>query len=111
MQQLDRYLFREFAQATFAALVVLLMVSLGGVFADVLGDIARGRVPLRSVFRSSVRWYRLAPITLVASSSISSCNATRTASWIRFTPSPVRNASSSSDRADWDKAIGVDPLW
>lgn len=45
MQLLDRYLFREFAQATFAALVILLMVSLGGVFADVLGDIARGRVP------------------------------------------------------------------
>lgn len=45
MLQLDRYLFREFAQATFAALVILLMVSLGGVFADVLGDIARGRVP------------------------------------------------------------------
>jgi lipopolysaccharide export system permease protein len=45
MQLIDRYLFREFAQATFAALVVLLMVSLGGVFADVLGDIARGRVP------------------------------------------------------------------
>jgi lipopolysaccharide export system permease protein len=45
MQRLDRYLFREFAQATFAALVVLLMVSLGGVFADVLSDIARGRVP------------------------------------------------------------------
>lgn len=45
MKQLDRYLFREFAQATFAALVVLVMVSFGGVFADVLGDIARGRVP------------------------------------------------------------------
>ncbi len=45
MPLLDRYLFREFAQATFAALVVLLMVSLGGVFADVLSDIARGRVP------------------------------------------------------------------
>ena len=45
MPQLDRYLFREFAQATFATLVVLLMVSLGGVFADVLSDIARGRVP------------------------------------------------------------------
>jgi len=45
MPQLDRYLLREFAQATFAALVVLFMVSLGGVFADVLGDIARGRVP------------------------------------------------------------------
>ncbi len=42
---LDSYLFREFAQATFATLVVLMIVSLGGVFADVLGDIARGRVP------------------------------------------------------------------
>ncbi len=45
MPKLDRYLFREFAQATFAALVVLMIVSLGGVFADVLSDIARGRVP------------------------------------------------------------------
>ena len=45
MPKLDSYLFREFAQSTFAALVVLLIVSLGGVFADVLSDIARGRVP------------------------------------------------------------------
>ena len=45
MPKLDQYLFREFAQSTFAALVVLLIVSLGGVFADVLSDIARGRVP------------------------------------------------------------------
>ncbi|TDK19434.1 LPS export ABC transporter permease LptF [Luteimonas aestuarii] len=45
MPKLDSYLFREFAQATFAALVVLMVVSLGGVFADVLSDIARGRVP------------------------------------------------------------------
>ena len=45
MPTLDRYLLREFSQAIFAALVVLMMVSLGGVFADVLGDIARGRVP------------------------------------------------------------------
>lgn len=44
-KKLDSWLFREFAQATFAALVVLMIVSLGGVFADVLGDIARGRVP------------------------------------------------------------------
>jgi len=44
-KKLDAYLFREFAQATFATLVVLMIVSLGGVFADVLGDIARGRVP------------------------------------------------------------------
>ena len=45
MPQLDRYLLREFGQATFAALVVLLMVSLGGLFANVLAQIASGRVP------------------------------------------------------------------
>src|SRR3546814_298265 len=45
LKKLDSYLFREFAQSTFATLVVLMIVSLGGVFADVLGDIARGRVP------------------------------------------------------------------
>jgi len=45
MPKLDRYVVRELAQATFAALVILLMVSLGGVFADVLSKIASGRVP------------------------------------------------------------------
>lgn len=45
MAQLDRYLLREFAQATFAALVVLMMVSLGALFANVLSQIAAGRVP------------------------------------------------------------------
>ena len=45
MPQLDRYLLREFIQATFATLVVLLMVSLGGIFAGVLGQIASGKVP------------------------------------------------------------------
>jgi lipopolysaccharide export system permease protein len=45
MPLLDRYLLREFGQATFAALVVLLMVSLGGLFANVLAQIASGRVP------------------------------------------------------------------
>ncbi|TWT21222.1 LPS export ABC transporter permease LptF [Luteimonas marina] len=45
MPKLDSYLFREFAQTTFAALVVLMIVSLGAVFADVLSDIVRGRVP------------------------------------------------------------------
>jgi lipopolysaccharide export system permease protein len=45
MLKLDRYLLRELAQATFAALIVLSVVSLGGVFTDVLSDIARGRVP------------------------------------------------------------------
>ncbi|MEP6633638.1 MAG: LPS export ABC transporter permease LptF [Luteimonas sp.] len=45
MPKLDSYLFREFTQSTFAALVVLMVVSLGGVFADVLSEIARGRIP------------------------------------------------------------------
>ncbi len=45
MPKLDDYVFREFAQTTFAALVVLMIVSFSGVFADVLSDIARGQVP------------------------------------------------------------------
>lgn len=45
MPKLDSYLFREFAQSVFAALIVLLIVSIGGAFTDVLGSIARGRVP------------------------------------------------------------------
>ncbi|MGH8079050.1 MAG: LPS export ABC transporter permease LptF, partial [Lysobacter sp.] len=35
----------EFAQAIFATLVVLLIVSVGGAFTDVLEDIAKGKVP------------------------------------------------------------------
>ncbi|TXH72397.1 MAG: LPS export ABC transporter permease LptF [Lysobacteraceae bacterium] len=45
MLKLDRYLFREFAQSTFAVLTVLLIVLVGGAFADVLQDVARGKVP------------------------------------------------------------------
>lgn len=45
MQTLDRYLVREFTQAIFATLVVLLIVMVGGAFVDVLGDITRGRLP------------------------------------------------------------------
>lgn len=45
MPRLDRYLLSEFVQSTFAALVVLLVVSVGGVMADVLRDIASGRMP------------------------------------------------------------------
>jgi lipopolysaccharide export system permease protein len=45
MLKLDRYLFREFAQSTFAVLVVLLIVLLGGAFADVLKDVAEGDIP------------------------------------------------------------------
>lgn len=46
MPKLDRYLLSEFAQSIFAALVVLLIVSFGGAFADVLKDVADGRVPV-----------------------------------------------------------------
>ncbi|MBV2209749.1 MAG: LPS export ABC transporter permease LptF [Thermomonas sp.] len=45
MPKLDRYLSMEFARAVFAALVVLGMVSLGGVFADLVGEMARGSLP------------------------------------------------------------------
>ena len=45
MPKLDSYLFREFAQSVLAALIILLIVSIGGAFTDVLSNIARGRVP------------------------------------------------------------------
>lgn len=45
MPKLDRYLFREFAQSFLATLIVLMVVSLGGVMADLLGNIADGRLP------------------------------------------------------------------
>ncbi|GAA5070709.1 LPS export ABC transporter permease LptF [Lysobacter panacisoli] len=45
MPKLDRYLISEFALAILATLVVLLIVTVGGAFTDVLQDIARGRVP------------------------------------------------------------------
>ena len=44
MPTLDRYLFREFTQSFLATLIVLLVVSLGGVMADLLGNIADGRL-------------------------------------------------------------------
>ena len=45
MPKLDRYLAAEFARAIVASLVILGMVSLGGVFADLVGEMARGKVP------------------------------------------------------------------
>jgi len=46
MPKLDRYLFGEFLQATFAAGVILMIVAFGGVFTKVLGDMAAGKVPV-----------------------------------------------------------------
>lgn len=45
MPKLDRYLSAEIARSVIAALVVLGMVSLGGLFADLLGEMAGGKVP------------------------------------------------------------------
>lgn len=47
MPKLDRYLFREFTQSFLATLIILLMVSVGGVMADILGKVADGKVPAR----------------------------------------------------------------
>jgi hypothetical protein len=69
----------------------------------------RSRAPLRSVTRESPRSYLAAPVRSVASASISSCITIRTDSRIRSTPSPVRNASSSSETADAEFAISGFP--
>ena len=45
MPKLDRYLSSEIARSVFAALVVLGMVSFTGLFADLLGEMASGKVP------------------------------------------------------------------
>jgi len=40
MSKLDRYLLRDFVQSFLATLIVLLVVSVGGVLVDILGNIA-----------------------------------------------------------------------
>lgn len=45
IRRIDRYVWRELAGAFVAATLVLLMVSFSGLFADLLGKIARGKVP------------------------------------------------------------------
>lgn len=47
MPKLDRYLMGDFLQSFLATLIVLLVVSLGGVLVDVLGEIADGGLPAR----------------------------------------------------------------
>ncbi len=45
MAKLDRYLLSDFLQSFLATLIVLLVVSVGGVLVDILGRIADGRMP------------------------------------------------------------------
>ncbi|HEY0334171.1 MAG TPA: LPS export ABC transporter permease LptF [Stenotrophomonas sp.] len=47
MPKLDRYLLRDFLQSFLATLIVLLVVSVGAVLVDILGNIADGRIPAR----------------------------------------------------------------
>ena len=47
MPKLDRYLLRDFTQSFLATLIVLLVVGVGGVLVDILGNIADGRIPAR----------------------------------------------------------------
>ena len=48
---LDRYIFREVAQTWAAVTVVLLFILLTNQFAQVLGDVAKGRLPKDAVFQ------------------------------------------------------------
>ncbi|WP_017911112.1 LPS export ABC transporter permease LptF [Xanthomonas sp. SHU 199] len=50
MPKLDRYLLRDFVQSFSATLIVLLVVSVGGVLVDILGNIADGRIPAKLLF-------------------------------------------------------------
>jgi lipopolysaccharide export system permease protein len=47
---IDRYLLREVATSFLAATVILLLVMVGGAVADLLGKIARGRIPADLLF-------------------------------------------------------------
>lgn len=47
---IDRYLLREVASSVFAAVVILLLVMVGGAVADLLGKIAHGRIPADLLF-------------------------------------------------------------
>jgi lipopolysaccharide export system permease protein len=45
MSLIERYLWREFASTFAAVTVILLLVSMGALFTDLVGEIARGKVP------------------------------------------------------------------
>ncbi|MGV8960546.1 MAG: LPS export ABC transporter permease LptF [Stenotrophomonas sp.] len=50
MLKLDRYLLSDFVQSFLATLIVLLVVSVGGVLVDILGSIADGKLPAGLLF-------------------------------------------------------------
>ena len=61
----DRYLLREFALSVAAATVVLLFVAFGGVLADLLGEIANGKIPVALLISQvGLRSVRSLPLVL-----------------------------------------------
>lgn len=65
MSKLDRYLSSEIARYVLAAMVVLSIVSLSGLFADLLGEMARGKVPpTLLVSQLGLRLVRYLPLIL-----------------------------------------------
>ena len=71
-----------------------------------LVDNSRGRCPLRWFVRDSERSWGSAPISSVASDSISACSTSSTLRRMTSMLPPARSASSSSDRSDSLRAIG-----
>jgi len=63
MSLIERYLWREFASTFAAVAIVLLLVSMGALFTDLVGEIARGRVPasllLSQLGLRTLRWMPL----------------------------------------------------
>ncbi len=65
MTTLQRYLVRQLAATVAATVVVLLLVSLGGVFAALISEIARGRVPAPLLFSQlGLRFVGYLPLVL-----------------------------------------------
>lgn len=69
MPKLDRYLLAEFIQSFLAALIVLMVVSLGGVLVDVLGRVAEGQLPA-SLLLSQLGLSTLGFLPLILSMSL-----------------------------------------
>lgn len=63
MSLIERYLSREFVSTFAAVAVILLLVSMGALFTDLVGEIARGRVPasllLSQLGLRTLRWLPL----------------------------------------------------
>ena len=65
MRVLDRYLLRELLTTFLAVALILALLSLGGIVADMLGEIARGKFPASLLFSQlGLRSVRFLPILL-----------------------------------------------